>query len=87
MENVFFLPLFLTGSYCDFFQVKMECALLQGERQAELNQMEAETAIISQLQQKLDELESTIQMEKDKVWVNFENFFFRWKQLDNLTGF
>lgn len=45
----------------------MERALLQGERQAELDQMEAETDIIGQLQQKLDELESAIQMEKDKV--------------------
>lgn len=45
----------------------MEGALLQGERQAELDQMEAETDIIGQLQQKLDELESAIQMEKDKV--------------------
>lgn len=45
----------------------MERALLQGERQAELDQMEAETDIIRQLQQKLDELESAIQREKDKV--------------------
>lgn len=45
----------------------MERALLQGERQAELDQIEAETDIITQLQRKLDELESTIQREKDKV--------------------
>lgn len=45
----------------------MERALLQGERQAELDQIEAETDIISQLQHKLDELESAIQREKDKV--------------------
>uniref|UniRef100_A0A3P9KCX7 Pleckstrin homology-like domain family B member 1 n=1 Tax=Oryzias latipes TaxID=8090 RepID=A0A3P9KCX7_ORYLA len=47
-------------------EAEMERALLQGERQAELDQMEAETDIISQLQQKLDELESAIQREKDK---------------------
>lgn len=49
------------------FQSEMERALLQGERQAELDQMEAETDIIAQLQHKLDELESAIQREKDKV--------------------
>lgn len=48
-------------------QAEMECALLQGERQAELDQIEAETDIIAQLQQKLDKLESAIQREKDKV--------------------
>lgn len=45
----------------------MERALLQGEREAERDQMEAETDIIAQLQHKLDELESAIQREKDKV--------------------
>lgn len=45
----------------------MERALLQGERQAELDQIEAETDIVAQLQHKLDELESAIQREKDKV--------------------
>lgn len=48
-------------------QAEMERALLQGERQAELEQMEAETDVIAQLQHKLDELESAIQREKDKV--------------------
>ena len=48
-------------------QAEMERALLQGERQAELDQIEAETDIITQLQHKLDELESAIQREKDKV--------------------
>ncbi|XP_053176565.1 pleckstrin homology-like domain family B member 1 isoform X5 [Scomber japonicus] len=47
-------------------EAEMERALLQGERQAELDQMEAETDIIAQLQQKLDELENAIQREKDK---------------------
>lgn len=45
----------------------MERALLQGERQAELEQIEAEAEIVSQLQRKLSELESTFQREKDKV--------------------
>lgn len=48
-------------------QAEMERALLQGERQAELEQMESETDVIAQLQHKLDELESAIQREKDKV--------------------
>lgn len=48
-------------------QAEMERALLQGERQAELDQMEAETEIIRQLQHKRKELENTIQREKDKV--------------------
>uniref|UniRef100_A0A672R8U1 Pleckstrin homology-like domain family B member 1 n=1 Tax=Sinocyclocheilus grahami TaxID=75366 RepID=A0A672R8U1_SINGR len=47
-------------------EAEMERALLQGERQAELEQIEAETEIINQLQRKLCELESTIQREKDK---------------------
>uniref|UniRef100_A0A665VQQ5 Pleckstrin homology-like domain family B member 1 n=1 Tax=Echeneis naucrates TaxID=173247 RepID=A0A665VQQ5_ECHNA len=48
-------------------EAEMERALLQGERQAELDQMDAETDIVTQLQHKLDELESAIQREKDKV--------------------
>ncbi|XP_034095822.1 pleckstrin homology-like domain family B member 1 isoform X20 [Gymnodraco acuticeps] len=47
-------------------EAEMERALLQGEKQAELDQMEAETDIITQLQHKLDELESAIRREKDK---------------------
>ncbi|XP_065137469.1 pleckstrin homology-like domain family B member 1 isoform X12 [Paramisgurnus dabryanus] len=47
-------------------EAEMERALLQGERQAELEQIEAETEIVNQLQCKLTELESTIQREKDK---------------------
>lgn len=52
---------------CPIFQAEMERALLQGERQAELDQIDAETDIIAQLQHKLDELENAIQREKDKV--------------------
>uniref|UniRef100_A0A3Q3K529 Pleckstrin homology-like domain family B member 1 n=1 Tax=Monopterus albus TaxID=43700 RepID=A0A3Q3K529_MONAL len=47
-------------------EAEMERALLQGERQAELDQIEAETDIITQLQHKLDELEHAIQREKEK---------------------
>ncbi|XP_077467087.1 pleckstrin homology-like domain family B member 1 isoform X3 [Stigmatopora argus] len=53
-------------------EAEMERALLQGERQAELDQIEAEADIISQLQRKLDELESAIQQEKDKERANVE---------------
>lgn len=45
----------------------MERALLQGERQAELSQIETETDIITQLQHKVSDLEIAIQREKDKV--------------------
>ncbi|XP_075330248.1 pleckstrin homology-like domain family B member 1 isoform X12 [Odontesthes bonariensis] len=53
-------------------EAEMERALLQGERQAELVQIEAEKDIITQLQHKLDELESAIQREKDKERANVE---------------
>ncbi|XP_055022780.1 pleckstrin homology-like domain family B member 1 isoform X4 [Boleophthalmus pectinirostris] len=53
-------------------EAEMERALLQGERQAELDQIEAETDIISQLQNKMDELESAIQREKDKERAKVE---------------
>uniref|UniRef100_A0A8C6L7U6 Pleckstrin homology-like domain family B member 1 n=1 Tax=Nothobranchius furzeri TaxID=105023 RepID=A0A8C6L7U6_NOTFU len=53
-------------------EAEMERALLQGERQAELDQVEAETDVISQLQHKLDELENAIQQEKDKERANVE---------------
>ncbi|XP_072548318.1 pleckstrin homology-like domain family B member 1 isoform X8 [Salminus brasiliensis] len=48
-------------------EAEMERALLQGEKQAELEQIEAETEIVNQLQHKLNELESAIQREKDKA--------------------
>ncbi|XP_039986780.1 pleckstrin homology-like domain family B member 1 isoform X17 [Xiphias gladius] len=53
-------------------EAEMERALLQGERQAELDQIDTETDIITQLQHKLDELESAIQREKDKERANVE---------------
>ncbi|XP_037124246.1 pleckstrin homology-like domain family B member 1 isoform X11 [Syngnathus acus] len=53
-------------------EAEMERALLQGERQAELDQIEVEMDIISQLQRKLDELEIAIQHEKDKERANVE---------------
>ncbi|XP_045069479.1 pleckstrin homology-like domain family B member 1 [Coregonus clupeaformis] len=51
-------------------EAEMERALLQGERQAELDQIEAETEIIGQLQHKLNELENAIQRDKDKALPN-----------------
>lgn len=53
-------------------EAEMERALLQGERQAELDQIEAEEDVVSQLQNKLDELESAIQREKDKERAKVE---------------
>lgn len=58
---------FCVTSFCGILQAEMERALLQGEKQAELDQIEAETDIITQLQHKMDELENAIQREKDKV--------------------
>lgn len=45
----------------------MERALLQGERRAELDQVETELEIVNQIQLKLSEVEKNIQREKDKV--------------------
>lgn len=45
----------------------MERALLQGERRAELDQVETELEKINQIQLKLSEVEKTIQREKEKV--------------------
>ncbi|XP_072548313.1 pleckstrin homology-like domain family B member 1 isoform X3 [Salminus brasiliensis] len=53
-------------------EAEMERALLQGEKQAELEQIEAETEIVNQLQHKLNELESAIQREKDKERANVD---------------
>uniref|UniRef100_W5M7L4 Pleckstrin homology-like domain family B member 1 n=1 Tax=Lepisosteus oculatus TaxID=7918 RepID=W5M7L4_LEPOC len=53
-------------------EAEMERALLQGERQAELEQLEAEQEIIGQLGRKLSELECAIQREKDKERANVE---------------
>ncbi|MCJ8739940.1 hypothetical protein PDJAM_G00053090 [Pangasius djambal] len=54
-------------------EAEMERALLQGERQAELSQIETETDIITQLQHKVSELESAIQREKDKERANVDS--------------
>ncbi|XP_013888094.1 pleckstrin homology-like domain family B member 1 isoform X2 [Austrofundulus limnaeus] len=53
-------------------EAEMERALLQGEREAELEQIEAESMVINQLQHKLDELEEAIQREKVKERANVE---------------
>ncbi|XP_051959094.1 pleckstrin homology-like domain family B member 1 isoform X2 [Xyrauchen texanus] len=47
-------------------EAEMEKALLQGERRAELNQVETELAIINQLQLKLNEVENATHREKEK---------------------
>uniref|UniRef100_A0A1A8HEH2 Pleckstrin homology-like domain, family B, member 1a n=1 Tax=Nothobranchius korthausae TaxID=1143690 RepID=A0A1A8HEH2_9TELE len=47
-------------------EVEMEQALLQAERRAEQEQVEAEGQIISQLQLRLSQLDSNAQREKDK---------------------
>lgn len=51
----------------------MEQALLQAERRAEQEQVEAENEIISQLQLKLSQLEKATQKEKDKVGTKEKN--------------
>ncbi|XP_059812908.1 pleckstrin homology-like domain family B member 1 isoform X13 [Hypanus sabinus] len=47
-------------------EAEMERALLQGERESEVAQIHQEQEIISQLEEKLSELEHNIQREKDK---------------------
>ncbi|XP_016119181.1 pleckstrin homology-like domain family B member 1 [Sinocyclocheilus grahami] len=47
-------------------EAEMERALLQGERRAELDQVEAELEIINQLQLKLNEVENSTPREKEK---------------------
>ncbi|KAG7322138.1 hypothetical protein KOW79_014996 [Hemibagrus wyckioides] len=54
-------------------EADMERALLQGEREAELGQIETETDIITQLQHKVNELENTFQREKDKERANLDS--------------
>lgn len=50
----------------------MEQALLQAERRAEEQQVEAENEMISQLQLKLSQLDKATQREKDKVGTHWE---------------
>lgn len=45
----------------------MERALLQGERESELSQLQKEQRIVQQLQDNLNVLENDIQKEKEKV--------------------
>ncbi|XP_069750842.1 pleckstrin homology-like domain family B member 1 isoform X16 [Narcine bancroftii] len=47
-------------------EAEMERALLQGERESEVAQIHQEQEIITQLEEKLSELENNIQREKDK---------------------
>ncbi|MBN3315908.1 PHLB1 protein, partial [Atractosteus spatula] len=63
-------------------EAEMERALLQGERQAELEQLEAEQDIIGQLGRKLSELECAIQREKDKEAETLESETKRFEDLE-----
>ncbi|XP_034610737.1 pleckstrin homology-like domain family B member 1 isoform X31 [Trachemys scripta elegans] len=47
-------------------EAEMERALLQGERESEMIQLQQEQKIVQQLQEKLCELDSSIQKERDK---------------------
>ncbi|XP_028820902.1 pleckstrin homology-like domain family B member 1 isoform X5 [Denticeps clupeoides] len=53
-------------------EAEMERALLEGEREAELEQIQAESDIINQLLHKLNQLETTVQREKDKERANVD---------------
>ncbi|XP_062894337.1 pleckstrin homology-like domain family B member 1 isoform X11 [Mobula hypostoma] len=53
-------------------EAEMERALLQGERESEVAQIHQEQEIISQLEEKLSELEHNIQREKDKERVKLD---------------
>lgn len=58
---------FILLAVCVYPQAEMERALLQGERRAVLDQVEAELEIINQIQHKLSEVEKDIQRKKEKV--------------------
>ncbi|XP_062844476.1 pleckstrin homology-like domain family B member 1 isoform X3 [Trichomycterus rosablanca] len=51
-------------------EAEMERALLQGERKAELDQVEAELGLINQLELRLSEVERNVQREKEKGKAN-----------------
>ncbi|XP_075696154.1 pleckstrin homology-like domain family B member 1 isoform X9 [Rhinoderma darwinii] len=53
-------------------EAEVERALLQGEREAELSQLQQEQRIVQQLQDSLNALESNIQKEKEKVREKLE---------------
>ncbi|XP_051970201.1 pleckstrin homology-like domain family B member 1 isoform X3 [Xyrauchen texanus] len=63
-------------------EAEMERALLQGERRAELDQVEAELEIISQLQLKLNEMENTTHMDKEKKVEALESATKRFEDLE-----
>ncbi|XP_069080875.1 pleckstrin homology-like domain family B member 1 isoform X18 [Pleurodeles waltl] len=53
-------------------EVEMERALLQGERDAEISQLQQEQKAVEQLQHKLTDLDSSIQRERDKEAENLD---------------
>ncbi|XP_073808362.1 pleckstrin homology-like domain family B member 1 isoform X42 [Danio rerio] len=63
-------------------EAEMERALLQGERRAELDQVEAELEIINQLQLKLNEVENATQREKEKKVEALESATKRFEDLE-----
>ncbi|KAK9974988.1 hypothetical protein ABG768_023052 [Culter alburnus] len=63
-------------------EAEMERALLQGERRAELDQVEAELEIINQLQLKLNEVENATQKEKEKKVEALESATKRFEDLE-----
>uniref|UniRef100_A0A9J7XJP2 Pleckstrin homology-like domain family B member 1 n=1 Tax=Cyprinus carpio carpio TaxID=630221 RepID=A0A9J7XJP2_CYPCA len=63
-------------------EAEMERALLQGERKAELDQVEAELEIINQLQLKLNEVENSTQREKEKKVEALESATKRFEDLE-----
>ncbi|KAF5892883.1 pleckstrin homology-like domain family B member 1 isoform X10, partial [Clarias magur] len=63
-------------------EAEMERALLQGERRAELDQVEAELEIINQIQLKLSEVEKNIQKEKEKKAEALESGSKRFEDLE-----
>ncbi|XP_077096913.1 pleckstrin homology-like domain family B member 1 isoform X18 [Siphateles boraxobius] len=63
-------------------EAEMERALLQGERRAELDQVETELEIINQLQLKLNEVENATQKEKEKKVEALESATKRFEDLE-----
>ncbi|KAF7688688.1 hypothetical protein HF521_013495 [Silurus meridionalis] len=63
-------------------EAEMERALLQGERRAELDQVEAELEIINQIQLKMSDVEKTTQREKEKKAEALESCAKRFEDLE-----
>lgn len=71
----------LSTQCCCFLQMEVECALLEGEHESEMGQLQREKELLDQLKDKLHSVEKTSHTEKsqvkctvvknDKTWIHF----------------